>query len=141
MNYFEKSFNLSLIDLIMVAVVGGLIVNVVSFLIKLISLSTVKLWKKYMSPKIEKIKNKKRYNKRLTSGNLTLTDILILEANVEQGNASRRELRAHEKYKGRFNKTFTPEQNELIKEVAGEIIQKPDLSHLDRMNDVNRFKK
>jgi hypothetical protein len=125
----------------MVAVVGGLIVNVVSFLIKLLSLYIVRLWKKYMTPKIEKIKIKKEYYKRLNSGNLTLTDKVILGSVIENGTANKRELRAHEKYKGIFNKTFTPEQNELIKEVAGEILLKPDLSHLDRMNDVNRFKK
>lgn len=112
-DYLSKSFNLTLLDLIIIAIIGGLFVNFLSFIIKKIFATLFK----YISGVRERFKGKiegRKYQKRILNNNINNRD--MLEIYRKKDKATKEELEALNAYRLKEGSELSDEQRERMNE-------------------------
>ncbi len=113
MDYLSKSFNLTFLDLILIAIVGGLLVNLFSFIIKKISITMFKYigsFRKRIRDNIEEIK----YQKRILNKDINSRDMFNIYKKNKEGKATKKELEASDDYSKKKWDELSDEQKEKL---------------------------
>lgn len=127
--------------MIIIAVIGGLLVNLLSYLIKGIVKGVVKksilLFQKYINEPLRKRNERKLYNKRLSEGKITITELSMLRDKVDNGTATDYEARAVHLKEKELNKFIgSPEARKQMKELGKKMKELSNHSHMDMFPNI-----
>lgn len=114
LSYFDKFSKITVLDLLIIAVIGGLAVNIVGFVTKILA---KKIRGFVLCKIITPIKNKaedRGYRKRVRSKKLNTKDELKVSRKKSKGEATREELEALKITELERYKAMPPEQKEKI---------------------------
>lgn len=115
MNYFLKNFNLSFFDLVLVAIVGGLLVNFFTFIFSKVFELISRFYIENIKEPFQNKRKEKQYWKRVKSKSITDIDLMKIGKKKREGTVTEEEKVAASHREKQMWDNLSDERKEEIK--------------------------